>query len=238
MQMTRTFFYLLLAANLVLALLSGLSLAGQQAPWQQAGETERLKRQLAVDKIALLSNSSETSQPVAPVALTASAPPASEQSAPATIPDTPACAALKGLGAEDIAQITTLALPLSEKIKLQSSGVQPTSWWVNIPPGGGKEGAVRRGEILAKAGITDYIIVREAGPNQFAISLGLFRSEEAAKRLTDQLQKKNIKTARITVRDNSNARVELRGMSSTLTPLLEEIQSRIKSAQREDCQPG
>lgn len=241
MHIIRTFFYLLLACNLLLALLSGLSLAGVQTPWQTKGESERIKRQLAAEKIILID---------APVANTPPAPalpPVETQSPPvqastpvAVAADTAVCANLKNLSADDVAQITALTAPLGDAVKQQSFGVQASSYWVNIPPGGGREGAVKRGEVLTRAGITDYIIVREAGPNQFAISLGLFRNEEAAKRLIDQLQKKNVKTARITVRDNTNsaARVELRGSAGSLNPLLDEIQTRLKTAQRDDCQPG
>lgn len=238
MQILRTFFYLLLAINIVLTLFSGLGLAGVQAPWQTGGEAERLKRQLSADKIILLNTG-----PVASLTSTSLQPAPASNSAPAAVtsnPDAAACVALKHLGADDVAQITTIASPLGEAVKLKASGVQPSSYWVNIPPGGGKDGAARRGEILAKAGITDYIIVRETGPNQFAISLGLFRSEEAAKRLIEQLQKKNVRTARITVRDNTNfaARVELRGSAGKVLPLVEDLMSRLKEAQREDCQPG
>jgi hypothetical protein len=239
MQIVRTFFYLLVAANLVLSLFTGLSLAGMQAPWQPTGEGERLHRQLAAEKINVLSNN-PAALASAPAEI-ASATAAQAASAPAATvePDAAVCAAFKGLSAEEISQINTLAAPRGDTLKLQSNGASASSWWVNIPPGGGKDGAIKRGETLTKAGITDYIIVREAGPNQFAISLGLFRNEEAAHRLIDQLQKKNIKTARITVRDSSSGagRVELRGAARIVQPLVDEILASIKVAQRDNCQP-
>lgn len=235
MHILRALFYLLLTINLALFLLGGLSLSGHQPPWQTTGESERLKRQLAVDQIRL-----QQTTPAGPAAAPAETVTAASAPPPQADPEAMICAALKNLSADDVARIGEQLAPPNDKIELRSSGVQPTSWWVNIPPGGGREGAMRRGEILTKAGITDYIIVREAGPNQFAISLGLFRNEEAAKRLIDQLQKKNVKTARITVRDNTHfgARVELRGSAARVMPLLDEITSRIKNAQRDDCQPG
>lgn len=230
MHLFRTFFYLALAGNIVLAILSGMDLAGLNAPWHPPGESERLKRQLASDKIVLL----QDARPAKPAALATPSAPLSE--VPAST-DTSICIAFSNLGSEDVDQIKTLTSALGEPVKLQINGVQPASYWVNIPASGGKDGANRRGEILARAGITDFIIVRESGPNQYAISLGLFRSEEAARRLVDQLQKKNIKTAVITTRDNTGkaARTEIRGLASLLTPLKHTVQSRMKTAQSDEC---
>lgn len=233
MHLFRTFFYLALAGNIVLAILSGMDLAGLHTPWQPPGESERLKRQLSSDKIVLLQeNKPEQS------AITNTAP------APvAALPnpgDTPICIAFSNLGTEDVDRIKTLVSSLGDAVKLQVNGVQPASYWVNIPPSGGKDGANRRGEILARAGITDFIIVRESGPNQYAVSLGLFRSEEAARRLVEQLQKKSIKTAVITTRDNTGkaARAEIRGLSAMLQPLQTDIQSRLKNVQNDECRAG
>lgn len=235
MPIIRTFFYLLLAANLLLALITGLHMTGYQVPWHSSGENERLSRQLAAEKILIRTDASPAAKPLA----ADPAPIASPTALPAPLGDNPTCLALKGLSAEDVQQITHLSGQLGEVVKLRSSGVLPTSYWVNIPPGGGKEGALRRGEILTKAGITDYIIVREAGPHQFAISLGLFRNDNAAQRLIEQLKKKNIQTARVTVRDNTNAnaRIELRGPNATISPFLAQVLPGLKTAQRDDCLP-
>ncbi len=236
MHLFRTFFYLILAGNIVLAILSGMSFAGVHAPWQAPGESERINRQLVPEKIVLLQEARPASSPD-----TAAAPP-QPAAQPAALPaaDTPACIAFASLGNADVEAIKSMAAPAGNALKLKINGVQPSSYWVNIPPSGGKDGANRRGEILAKAGITDFIIVRESGPNQYAISLGLFRNEDAARRLVEQLQKKNIKTAIITTRDNTGkaARIEIHGMSSQLQATSSEIRARLKTAQSDECGAG
>lgn len=236
MHLFRTFFYLALAGNIVLAVLSGMSFAGMHAPWQAAGESERTKRQLVPEKIVLV----QDAKPASATASTSPTPQAAPQPAPLPATDSPACIAFASLGNADVENIKSLVSSAGSSLKLKINGVQPSSYWVNIPPSGGKDGANRRGEILAKAGITDFIIVRESGPNQFAISLGLFRNEDAARRLVEQLQKKGIKTAIITTRDNTGkaARVEIHGMSSQLAGLGNEIRASLNGAQSDDCGAG
>ena len=237
MKTLRPLFYLLLAANIVLAALSALPLLGIQPPWAPSGEADRLERQLAPEKIHVIGSEAKSAN--TGTTPTATSEPTLE--APATPdPNVVACAALRNLSLEATQQLTEQAGRQGNALSVRLSGVTPTSYWVNIPPAGGKEGASKRGEALANAGIEDYIIVRDSGPNQFAISLGLFRSEEAANRLIEQLKKKNIKSARITVRDNTgnNARAEISGRNELLEPLLKDFVATHKDAAREACQPA
>lgn len=235
MHIFRTFFYLLLAANIVLAALTGMGLAGINEPWQPIGEAERLKRQLTPEKILLVNEGR-----IAPVGSTLHAVASSSASSAATSAPsatTATCMAFTRLSSKDVDQIRELAAALGDQVKLQVNGLQPPSYWVNIPPSGGKDEANRRAEVLARAGIADFIIVREPGPNQYAVSLGLFRSEDAARRLIEQLQKRNVKTARITIRDNTGngARTEIQAPAATLQTLAEQIHSQLNSVERDEC---
>ena len=227
MKTLRPFFYLLLAANIMLATLSALPLLGFQLHWAPTGEADRLTRQLTPENIQIIAT--------APTAVSTSA---GSTDIPAThSPNTISCIALRNLSLEATQQISEQAARQGEGLAVRLSGVTPKSYWVNIPPNGGKDGATKRGEILAKAGIEDYIIVRDSGPTQFAISLGLFRSEEAANRLIEQLKKKNIKSARITMRDNTgnSARAEISGRNEYLEPLIADFLTTHADAQRDVC---
>src|SRR5204863_8782988 len=53
-------------------------------------------------------------------------------------------------------------------------------WWVFIPPQGNRPAALKKANELKTLGIDDYFIVQEEGPQHWALSLGVFRSEEAA----------------------------------------------------------
>ncbi len=126
MKAWRTPFYLLLAINLVLALFSGMSLFGQRLPWTENGERERLARQLTPDQIRV-------GEPVAAQsAQAASAPPVASAD----------CALIRNLTQEDSQQLEGMARDyaarLGVSIRSRSSGIVPTSYWVHIPPAGGR----------------------------------------------------------------------------------------------------
>lgn len=227
MKAWRTPIYLLLAINLVLALLSGISLLGQRLPWAESGERERLARQLTPDQIRV-------GEPVA----------AQSAQASSTLPAASAdCALIRSLTQEDSQQLEGMARDyaarLGVSIRSRSSGIVPNSYWVHIPPSGGREGATKRAEVLTRAGVTDLIIIRDPGPNQYAVSLGLFRSEEAAKRLMEQLRSKKISTVRMAVRDNTgtNARTELTGPPLIIDALLQDFLATHAQARRDSCTP-
>lgn len=234
MKPLRFFFYLLFAANAVLLLLSALPWLGMQAPWTQSGEADRLLRQLTPEKIKLVPTTSATgASPGQPLPA-----PVSTETSLALDTQSSDCIKLRNLSLENT-QTLTAQVTQNAGLKIQLSGITPTSYWVNIPPGGGKDGANKRAEALSKLGIEDFIIVRDSGPNLFAISLGLFRNMESAQKLMDQLKKKNVKSARITVRDNTgkSAVAELSGQKDALDALISQFMLDNKDATREACAP-
>ncbi|MDP5241133.1 SPOR domain-containing protein [Uliginosibacterium sp. 31-16] len=235
MKTLRPFFYLLLAANIVLAVLSALPLLGIRPPWAPSGEADRLARQLTPEKIQLIT----TETRAAPASVSTAITPTTDIRTNID-PNALACAALRNLNLEATQQLSDRAARQGDGLSVRLIGVTPTSYWVNIPPNGGKEGASKRGEVLTKVGVEDYFIERKPGPNQFAISLGLYLNEDAAKRQLEQLRKKGVTTARITVRDNTgnNARAEISGRNEYLEPLIKDFLASHKDAQRESCQPG
>jgi hypothetical protein len=236
MKTLRALFYLLLAADIVLAALLLLPMAGVQLPWTPIGEAERLTHQLSPEKIQIRT---EQSAPLPVISANAPASTADQPAAtPSTEQDTDICVRLSRLTTKDTQQLSDLAtLQQPNGVTIQVGDVAPPSYWVYIPPSGGLDGANKRAAILTKIGIEDYSIVRDAGPTQFSVSLGLFRNEDAANRLLDAVHKKNIKSARIAERDNTgnNAHAELTGPQSQLTPLIKDFLGKHKDAQRDAC---
>ena len=86
-------------------------------------------------------------------------------------------------------------------------------WWVHLPPQPNRPEADRRAEELKKAGISDYFIVQEAGPNRFAISLGIFSTEKAAQEQLAEVKGKGFKTVRLVQRPGKDSalQIEVRG---------------------------
>lgn len=216
MPAMRALLVFLILANL-LAMASTQGWLGTSTP---QGEPERLSNQLNADRIVL--------RPGEP----APAPHEPGQAAPAANPPTPAdqpataappdeksgeiCVALAGLTE---VQADTLAQTLAGNAGLRTerrSGTTPNAWWVRIPPAGGREGAERRVTELRALGIEDLFIVQDSGPNQYAVSLGLFKTEPKAQQHLAFLQGKRVRGAAITTRSTVVHRIEVRGPATTV----------------------
>lgn len=233
---SRTFFYALVAINIVLAALLVLPWFGVIPAWTSSAEPERIAKQLSPDLIRVLPDAASQSAPVnsalAIVTEGSIATPTSGQSdsAVASTPtevtvevDESRCIAFKGLSDEVAERVQSVANKHATVLKTRSSTTTTSSFWVHIPPDGGREAAEKRAEVLQRNGISDFFVVREAGGSQYAVSLGLYRAENLAKRRLESLQKLGIKTATIAARENVFQRVEVRGASSALDRFVLEL---------------
>lgn len=70
-------------------------------------------------------------------------------------------------------------------------------YWVYIPPLKNKAAANRRVAQIRKLGISEYFVVQEAGALRYAISLGVFKTREAAQNYLGQLNTKGLRSAKI-----------------------------------------
>ena len=92
-----------------------------------------------------------------------------------------------------------LALPESQfkRVVVEASG-----YWVYIPPLKSRNEAEKSARALKELGVTDYSVVQEQTQWRNAISLGIFRSDEAAKAFLASLEKKGVTGAVAEKRDN------------------------------------
>ncbi len=167
----RTLVILLLLANLTLFAYTRLD--------SGAGEGVRLKEQVQPDKIKLL-----TPQEVAALG------PASA----AALADV--CLEWGPFGDADRARaqadVESLALG---KLLTQRRIETSAAYWVYLPPLASKVAADKRAAELRAAGQKDVIVV-DGGAQRFAISLGSFRTEDAANAYLAELAKQGIAGAR------------------------------------------
>ena len=175
----RTLVFLLLLANLTLFLYIRLDSLG-------AGEGVRLSQQVQPEKISLL-----TPQQVAalgPAKVSALADVCVEWGPLSEGERTRALAALEPL---DLARLIS-----------QKKTEVIANYWVFIPPAANKAAADRRVEELKAQGVRDVAVV-DAGPQRLAISLGVFRTEEAANARLAALQPAGVKAAKVGPRAQS-----------------------------------
>ena len=109
----------------------------------------------------------------------------------------PACLEWGTFGAGELksAQSALETLQLGER--LTSHDVQVVAaFWVYIPPLKNKVEVERKIAELERLGIKDYYAVEGQGPMKNAISLGIFRTEEAATGYLERLQQNGVHSAR------------------------------------------
>jgi len=70
-------------------------------------------------------------------------------------------------------------------------------YWVYIPPLKNKASINQKIEQLKSRGIEEYFVVQEPGEWQRAISLGVFKSEDAAQKFLESLIAKEVRSAKI-----------------------------------------
>ncbi len=70
-------------------------------------------------------------------------------------------------------------------------------YWVYIPPMKDKAAINSKIAQLKARGIEEYFVVQEAGEWQHAISLGVFKSEDAAQKFLESLSGKDVRSAKI-----------------------------------------
>lgn len=84
----------------------------------------------------------------------------------------------------------------------------PDSWWVRIPPQRSRAEAERRVIELNLLGVTDTFIVQEPGPTQYAVSLGVFKTENRARVLLGLLRTRGVTNAGIEPRTRTVYRIQ------------------------------
>ena len=109
------------------------------------------------------------------------------------------------------------------------------SYWVFIPPPESKADLDKKIAELKKLNVPEFFVIQENGPNNRAISLGLFSSKEAATARLDVLRGKGIKTAKVVERNGKPTSISLNflgpeSQSEALRQALAELLPESKSA--------
>ncbi len=170
-----------------------------------------------------------------PAAEAEAEPPPATQPAPAEpIAARPAgiCVAWAGLASDEADALDARLVAAGAK-GVRSRVEVPSSWWVRVPPQSSKEQAERRVQELRQLGVTDTYIVQDAGPSQFAVSLGLFKTENRARLMLSQLSAKGVRNAGVEARTTSTYRIQAT-LDDAARSEIEAAQSGL-AANREDC---
>lgn len=192
--MIRIFFWLVLLINLALFAYSqwGGPLTQDTGNLQPPLNPEQIKL-LGFSAAALPSAVAPASAPSAP--LIAQSQPVS--AVPASAPPPPAaCLEWGEFSGADLsrANIDLAGLKLGDRLS-QREIEHSIGYWVYIPPQKSLAEVNAKISQLKKLGVNEFFIVQEKGKWQNAISLGVFKTVDVAKKYLDSLKSKGVKSA-------------------------------------------
>ena len=222
----RTAFLLLVLANLAFFAWTNFI-----AELDTQSDPRPLARQVAPEKLRIL-----PPEPAGKSALpVAQKPPAEPVAAPT------ACLEWGGIPQADAGRAGEALAPLALGDRLSQRQVDDTAtWWVYIPPRPSRPDAQKKvGELKAR-GVDEYFIVQEDGPFQYALSLGVFKTEAAATARLEALRAKDVRTAQVGKRETQMRKTyfQVRGADAAVATKLRETAQSFAGSEVRECPPG
>jgi hypothetical protein len=215
----RTVFFILLLANVSFFAYAWLS-TGAEAN----GDAQIVAQQLNREKIRLL-----TAEQVS--ALTRKPEP----------PKAPGvCLEWGAFAGGDAARAGQALEPLGLGAKLTQRRQEDVSgFWVYIPPFASRQTATQKAVELKRLGVDEYFVMPDDPKWRNAISLGVFKTEEAAKARLDALRAKGVKSATVGARETQLGKTyfQVREANSTVAAKLNELKQGFAGTEVRECAP-
>lgn len=199
----RALVFLLVLGNLLFLAYAGGYFGGPDNP-----DAGRVSQQLAPERVRVVGYGQSPPARAEVEKLVAEAPP------PPAEPEE-LCLVWEHLPADEADRLaSTLAEKLPGiRVERRAVPVEGAGWWVMVPPLANKAEADKKVGELKELGVNDLFVVHDAGPNQFAISLGVFSTEKGGQEHLGRLKAKGVKSAKLIRRPGKETRfaVEARG---------------------------
>ena len=212
---------------LVLANLAFFAWARYFSPPDAGTDARPLVRQMEPDKLRVLSAAEVSSLPLAQ----------KKPSAPQPAPPL-ACVEWGGFAPADLPRAEKALEPLGLGARLgQRRSDELASWWVHIPAQPTRQGAINKAAELKNLGVQDYFVVNEDGPHRWAVSLGVFRTEEAAQAHLALLRSRGVRSARVMARETLVPKVwlQVKSVDAALEARLKELVTRVEPSELRPC---
>jgi hypothetical protein len=215
----RALFLLLVLANVAFAAWSRFLVEPDPG-----SDPQPLARQVEPDRLRIVRPAGRGGAAKPAAASAAALPPGCIEWGSFTLADAPR--------AEKLLEPLALGARLSQRRTEETAG-----WWVFMPPQGNRPNALKKAAELKALNVEDYFIVQEEGPNRWAISLGVFRTEEAAEGRLAALRDKGVRTAQVGPREAQVPKVWLQvaDADAALGARLREIAKAIEGSEVRAC---
>lgn len=114
------------------------------------------------------------------------------------------CMEFGGFAGAEVNRVAALIAALGSTLQVTQRPVQEqASWIVYLPPYKDRADTDRATAVLRRNGITDYFLILDETPLRLGISLGVFKTEDAAAARLTALQAQRITLARIGQRNTA-----------------------------------
>jgi cell division septation protein DedD len=151
-----------------------------------------------------------------------------------------ACLEWGALPGGDVARATQALEPLGLGARLtQRRQEEVAAYWVYIGPLASRQAATQKAGELKRLGVDDYFVVPDDPKWRNAISLGVFKTEEAAKARLEALRAKGVKSAISGPRETQSGKTyfQVREANATVTAKLNELKQGFAGTEVRDCAP-
>lgn len=207
------------------------------APADAVTDTAPLTRQIQPDKLRIMGPGEQPSAAAKPAAAAAPLLVAAAGGAPAgaclewgsfTLADAPR--------AEKALEPLALGAQLSQRRTEEVAG-----WWVYIPPQaegpGARQTALKKAAELKALKVEEYFIVADDVPQRWAISLGVFRTAEAANARLAVLKERGVRSAQVGPRETVVPKIwlQVKGVDGALEARLRDVARQIEGSELRPC---
>jgi hypothetical protein len=156
--------------------------------WGNVHEGVPAQAALQAEKIQLLSNDGVSQQP---------------NPADKKVLNALSCMEWSDFSGTDLKRANNALASLNWGEKLSQRPIEYNSgFWAYIPPLKNKIAVAQKIEQLKARGVEEYFVVQEPGMWQHAISLGVFKTEDAARNFLATLKNKDVGSAKVGARDS------------------------------------
>jgi len=217
----RTLFLVLLLANLVFFVW-----ARYVAPPEAAADPVPLGRQIEPEKLKVMA-------PGELATLTARA-------ATVAAPMAMKCVEWGSFAPSDLPRAQNALEPLALGPRLaQRRTEEAAAWWVFIAPQANRPAALKKAAELKALAVEDYFIVQEDGPLRWAVSLGVYRTEEAAQARLAALRDQGVRSAQVGARETGVPKIwlQVKGVDAALQGRLADIARTVEGTELRECAP-
>ena len=151
------------------------------------------------------------------------------------------CVEIGNFDAAEARRFDALLIPLALGPRLSRRSVAEVDRYiVYIPPLADKDSAERKAVELRRLGVTDFFIFSDSSDLRWGISLGLFKSAEAARVHLADLTQRGVRSARVAPRMAAGGRAayQLRDLDANAEAALARIRSGFPKQETRTCKPA